>query len=184
MGSNWPRTTRDSYPAWSAWETIDPSRNPAPPGRTLTPPDFGGMRLTWDSLLEQSKSWGPNSRWRENAEAFLKNNFEVQPDGYVLPRLRFDKHMLIVRALWDQKVSRLFPGILCPVLLMPARQSVPSESERSWQETKEIEVQGASKLIPNTRVVWMEDSVHDVPVQRPVEVAQAIKDAVSEGFFG
>ena len=167
---------------------IDPSAHPGATwektAKALTPPDFRSMRMTWDDFLERGKNWGPNSLWRKHAEDFLKNNFEVRPDGYVLPRLRLDKHMLIVRALWDQKVSGLFPGLHCPVLLMPARQSSPPESERRWQERKEIEVEQAAKLIPNARVVWMEDSVHDVPIQRPVEVAQAIKDAVSEGFFG
>jgi hypothetical protein len=30
----------------------------------------------------------------------------------------------------------------------------------------------------------MEDSIHDVPVQRPHEVSQAILDVELEGFFG
>lgn len=166
---------------------IDPS---AKPGATweetekaLTPPDFASMKLTWETFLNRAKKWGSYLQWSEHAEDFLKNNFEVQPDGYVVPRLQREKHMRIVRAIWDQRVSRLYPDITCPVLLMPARRNNPSESERSWQETKEIEVERAMKLMPNARMVWMEDSVHDVPIQRPEEVAQVIKDAVSEGFF-
>ena len=41
----------------------------------------------------------------------------------------------------------------------------------------------ALAMLPNARLIWMEDSIHDVPVQRPLEVADVIMDVENEGFF-
>jgi hypothetical protein len=51
-------------------------------------------------------------------------------------------------------------------------------------ETKEAQMGQALATLPNARVIWMEDSIHDVPVQRPYEVSRVVLDAELEGFFG
>ena len=43
---------------------------------------------------------------------------------------------------------------------------------------------GAAGALPVSETVWMDDSVHDVPVQRPALVAQIVADHVNDGFFG
>ena len=121
--------------------------------------------------------------WGDHLETFFRANFEIQPDGTVLPYLRRERHMLIVRALWEQRVSTLLPQIARPVLLMPTRRQGEAFSSAGSREEKEAQVTQALEIIPKARIVWMEDSIHDVPVQRPKEVAQVILDTASEGFF-
>lgn len=151
--------------------------------KALSPPDFAAMRLSWETFLERARNREMGALWGDHLETFLRANFEIQPDGTVLPYLRRERHMLIVRALWEQRVSRLLPQVSCPVLLMPTRRHGESVSSAGSRETKEAQVTQALKRIPRARMVWMEDSIHDVPVQRPQEVAQVIRDAASDGFF-
>ncbi len=92
--------------------------------------------------------------------------------------------MLIVRALWEQRVSGLYPQIGCPVLIMPARRDGEVASSAGDMKTKGTQVDQALAILPNARVIWMEDSIHDVPIQRPYEVSQLILDVEREGFFG
>jgi hypothetical protein len=42
----------------------------------------------------------------------------------------------------------------------------------------------AQQLLPTVKVVWLEDSIHDVPVQRPELVAATIRENILGGFLG
>ncbi|MDA0987954.1 MAG: alpha/beta hydrolase [Chloroflexi bacterium] len=86
--------------------------------RALTPPDFAAMRLDWEASLERARISGRGAMWGEHLEVFFSANFEIQPDGTVLPRLRREAHMLIVRSLWEQRVSSLYPKIGSLVLIV------------------------------------------------------------------
>ena len=167
---------------------FDPSSSPGATWeeaeKALAPPDFAALRLTWDDLVSKARSWGTGAFWGSRLEEFLQANFEIQQDGTVLPQLRRDKHMLVVKSIWDQKVSRIFPRVACPVLLVPVRQENQGDPFTDRRYNREAQVERALSLLPQARVVWMEDSIHDVPVQRPGEVAAIIRDAIRDGFFG
>ena len=150
----------------------------------LAPPDFVAMNVTWDSFLERARDRGMATYWGDKMVDFLQANFDVLDDGKVRPKLTRERHMQIVRALWDQRVSQLLPRVVCPVLLMPARREQHQDSSgRSFAEERNVRVTGATELLNRHRLVWMEDSIHDVPVQRPQEVANVIIQAADDGFF-
>ena len=46
----------------------------------------------------------------------------------------------------------------------------------SWTQAKLHGIETAKKLLRDVRVVPMEDTIHDVPIQRPKELAAAIID--------
>ena len=167
---------------------FDPSSSPgatwAEVEKALEPPDFAALRLTWDDLVRTARSWGPGTYWGSRLEEFLQGNFEIQQDGTVLPQLRRERHMLVVRAIWDQRVSSIFSRVTCPVLLLPTRQKGLSYSSTDGKHNREVQIERAVSLLPQARVVWMEDSIHDVPVQRPAEIAAIIRDAILDGFSG
>jgi pimeloyl-ACP methyl ester carboxylesterase len=81
--------------------------------------------------------------------------------------------MQIVRAIWDYHLAELLPRITCPVLVMPA---VRGEGE--WTERKRAGVKQAEDLNPRVRTVWLDDSIHDVPLQRPSLVAETLASFV------
>ena len=77
----------------------------------------------------------------------------------------------------------MYSRITCPVLLMPTRGR-GDHSGKEWRSRKEKSISVAERLLPTSRTVWLEDSVHDVPLQRPELVARVIARHALDGFLG
>src|SRR5579859_7140825 len=135
----------------------------------LTPPDIDG--LLWSDLRERMSS--TNGVYRDpRAEAVGRSLFNVDAEGRITRRFRIPNHMQVVRALWEQRPAELLPRLSCPVLILPARQSADNGE---WLSNKAASVQRALELQPSARVRWFEDTVHDVPLQRPEELARELE---------
>ncbi len=164
---------------------IEPS---ARPGMTLeqarvdmAPPVFTGM------TLEQFRQ-----RFRERPrpfplppefEAILLANFAVLEDGTIRAQLSRENHLRIIDALWEHHPPQLYPQVSCPVLILPARmQNDDSVAARTLRRESSVAV--AEQTLPHCKTVWLEDSIHDVPVQRPQLVAGLIREHIVSGFFG
>ena len=91
--------------------------------------------------------------------------------------------MEIVRALWEQNPDSLYPEVRAPVLILPARQGETSQSNRLSHMSKEETIAFVESLLFTSRTIWLEDSIHDVPLQRPELVAKLIVQSANEGFF-
>ena len=152
--------------------------------KRLTPPDFVALNLTWDQLLERAANWGTAAVWGDKQVDFLRANFLITEDGKIRPQLTRERHMRIIRAIWEQKVSNLYSLVSCPVLLMPARSNSEQTSRATApSNTKEACIARATQLLNRHRLVWMENAIHDVPVQQPAQVADAIIQAARDGLF-
>ncbi|MCC6174283.1 MAG: alpha/beta hydrolase [Chloroflexi bacterium] len=144
----------------------------------LAPPDL--THLTFPELRERARSGHASAYWSPAVEATLRTSFEDGPDGHIRPRLSRENHLQILRAMWEQHPAALFPRIPCPVLILPARRSPddvsPEHAARERERAAERErlVERAAALFPDARVHWFENTVHDVPLQRPAELAELI----------
>lgn len=112
-------------------------------------------------------------------EQMVLGNFLVR-DGKVYRPLAIPNHMKIARAIFDQRPSELLPNVKASVLIVPAVREGESEQEKRWQEYREHGLAAIEAVRPDIRVVRMEDTIHDVPVQRPKELAEVIAEFVSE----
>jgi pimeloyl-ACP methyl ester carboxylesterase len=139
----------------------------------MAPPDL--THLTFPELLERVQSGDAARYWGPTAEATMRTSFEDGPDGRIRPRLRREDHLEILRALWELKTSELFPRITVPTLIVPARRPNPTGRAAEMAPIRERLVANAAATIPNARLLWMEDTVHDIPLQRPRELAEAIE---------
>ena len=156
---------------------IEPS---ARPGMTLekaredmAPPVFAGM--TTQALRERFRNRVRPFPLPPEFDQILMSNFEALEDGTVRTRLSRENHLRIIDALWEHHPSQLYPNVACPVLMMPARMANDdSVAERTFR--REESVGKALGLLPEVKVVWLEDSIHDVPVQRPELVAGTIRE--------
>ena len=165
--------------------TIEPS---ARPGWTreqaredMAPPIFTGF--TPEMMRERVMSggrFGPNPA-EAVVEAVLAN-FRILDDGTIQANLRRENHLRIIDSLWDHKPSQLYPTLQCPALMLPARQSAPDAHDRRFR--REESIAKAESLLPVSKTVWLEDSIHDVPLQRPELVAETIREHIQGGFFG
>ncbi len=164
---------------------IEPS---ARPGMTrekaredMAPPLFAGM--TSQALRERFRNRVRPFPLPPEFDQILMANFEMLENGTVRTRLSRENHLRIIDTLWEHYPTQLYPQVPCPVLMMPARMANDdSVTERTFR--REESVAKAQDLLPRVRVVWLEDSIHDVPVQRPELVAKTIREGINSGFFG
>ncbi len=140
----------------------------------LAPPDL--TALTMDQLLARGRGGVASDYWGPAVEATMRGSFAIGPDGRVRPQLSRANHMKVLRALWEQRPSQFYTQVRCPTLIVPARRSGPDPRGEQYRAARELQVARAAAGIPGARVHWMEETVHDVPLHRPRELAAAILD--------
>lgn len=141
--------------------------------KMLEPPDLIGTPA--DEFRARLKFW-MGSAWSPEAEDIILNNFEARSDGTIAPRLQKSNHMQVVRALWKHRPSELYPRVQCPVLMIPTVAPEPhDERTRDMLAAKRRNIALAEARLARSQTIWMNDTIHDVPLQRPVELAEAIR---------
>jgi pimeloyl-ACP methyl ester carboxylesterase len=98
---------------------------------------------------------------------FLRAGVEADDTAVARARFRFDNHMQVVDALWDQRPEALFPLVDRPVLLCVAGDP----DDGGLAGVKRDAAARAVELFPSATLTWFEDTMHDIPLQRPVELA-------------
>ncbi len=142
----------------------------------LRPPDLNGARLA--DMRERMRSFHPD--WTDEGIAATLANFEHLPDGSVRPWLSLDRHMQILRALYNHKPADVYGRVATPTLIAVADNVGRAQTGRS----KADEVERAARALGAARVHWFRDTAHDIHVHRPAELAQLILDTLADGFFG
>ena len=102
-------------------------------------------------------------------------NFEIRSDGSIAPWLTLDRHLQILRGLWEHRPSTRFPDIEVPVLLVPAAGGVGGADKAG-------SIEAAAAAIRKARVEWF-NADHDIHAQFPVELGDLFHRCVVEGFF-
>jgi pimeloyl-ACP methyl ester carboxylesterase len=139
----------------------------------MSPPPLAGMPL--DSFLQGARHWpGLGGLWSDEVQEIVLANFRIE-DGAIYPHLSRENHLKILRALWEQKPSEIWSRLSCPVLLVAAAGRSGDPANEVWLEPKRRGIALAERSAPSVSVEWMEDTIHDVPLQRPQELAQAIQ---------
>ena len=164
--------------------TIEPSARPGwsleQARQDMAPPIFTGFTAEMmRSRVIEGARFGPNPS--ETVIQAVLANFRVLEDGTIQSNLRRENHLRIIDALWDHRPSQLYPTLRCPVLMLPARQSTPDAMDRRFR--REESIGKAASLLPVSKTVWLENSIHDVPLQRPELVASTIGEHINNGFF-
>ena len=126
----------------------------------LAPPRLAGSptRLVEDRLRSSHPDW---PEW--GIEATMAN-YERLPEGAIRPWLRFDRHIRILRSLWEHRPSTVIPKLEVPVLLVMA------DSGDGLMDHKRSLVEEISAAAPKVQVEWLTGD-HDLHVQFPAELA-------------
>ena len=137
--------------------------------RLLEPMDVWGMTLP--ELEHAIDGWLTSLPSPEQRQIILAN-YERRADGTVAPWLARDANMEIARALWEHRPPQLYPSVRAPTLMVHALPPEPRspEDERfvSWRSDCAT---AAERGIARVAVVRYRDTVHDVPLQRPQQLA-------------
>lgn len=144
--------------------------------RVLTPPAITGLRA------EEVAYWfrANHPDWPETGIAGALACFEHLPDGTVAPWLRLDRHLAILRAMWDHRPSSRYAGVKVPVLLVPADPGLGEDSDRAQDRWRQVLAAAAS--LPDSRVRWMAGD-HDLHAQHPEELAALLHSYAGDGFL-
>lgn len=133
---------------------------------TLAPPATAGRPAAdIETMLRQR-----HPDWPEAGIRGALACFEHRPDGTVAPWLAAERHLALLRALWNHQPFTRYPEIKVPVLLVPAGHTSPA-GERPEQ------VEAAAAALPRAEVHWMTGD-HDLHAQHPEAVA-----ALLSSFF-
>ncbi|MGA9276831.1 alpha/beta fold hydrolase [Ilumatobacter sp.] len=140
----------------------------------LAPPRLAG------TPIETIRTWLERSAadWPEQGRAGTMANFELLTDGTAAPWLTFDRHLLVLRGLWEHTPSVVFPEVRVPTLLVAA-----DTGDVAWSESKHRAVDEALDLLPRGRAVWFSPAHHDVHAQQPAKVAALLHDASTDPEF-
>ncbi len=175
LGARHPAITRGIVCVDGGW--FEPSR--AFPSweacrEALAPPRLAGRRLA--EIEGYIRAAHPD--WPETGIAGTLANFEQFPDGTVAPWLTYERHLTVLRGMWDHHPSRRYALVTAPVLLLPAGADKLDDRAHGRMAAVEEALAG----LPRARAHPF-DGDHDLHAQHPVAVADVMADAVDDGFF-
>jgi pimeloyl-ACP methyl ester carboxylesterase len=156
----------------------------------LAPPKLAGTPLR--DFMERINSHNPLWTPDEQSQAIILANFEIYEEAVaggdgvegasqttierIRPHLSFEHHMQIVRAMWEFQTYERFRRVRCPVLALPSRQeSGVSGAVSEFTALKQDGLARIKQILPGLQVHWLEQTVHDSPLQRPDELAALIE---------
>ncbi len=139
--------------------------------QTMKPPALRGISV------QTLRDWMDSSPLADGSDpdtaaVILLGNFEDDGTGHLQPRLALDNHMQIARHLFELDGYALMGRLHCPLLVVPAGHPDHEDLPKVHAMQRAQDVLGE-----RARVVWV-DGVHDIPVQRPDQVAAAMRDFV------
>ncbi len=141
----------------------------------LRPPNLVGTPL--DAIRQRLRAY--HADWSDEGIDATLSNFEHLSDGTIRPWLSLERHMQILRSLWEQRPRSLYPQVRAPVLICPATNS----SSPEWNEHKRVQVAAAQQTLTRAAVHWFEDTDHDIHVQKPVELASVMLNEMNNGIW-
>ncbi len=150
------RVLADRYPTWE-----DAEKGMAPP--RLVNVDVDGIKRR---IREQ---WlGP--AFRPELEPLALSVYDLSDPQHVDRRLRFENHMQIAHHLWNFSPSDYYARVRCPVLIV----NVVSPGQDIDPQMQQYADDAQSQL-QHSQVVWMPNSVHDIPWHHPAELVEVIR---------
>jgi pimeloyl-ACP methyl ester carboxylesterase len=139
----------------------------------MSPPELSNLtKSTLRTFLQSSPL--PAGSDLETALEILMGNFEEYEPGRFRPRLSRDRHMQIARALFELDSEELLSRLARPALFIVADRP----DDDGFGPRRTLVEEALVVLGPLAEVRWIE-GMHDLPVQRPDEVAAAMQEYIA-----
>lgn len=150
------RPLQDLFPTWAEGEI------------GLAPPPY--VNKTVEDIRQLIRDWqGPG--YRPETEPLAMTIFDLSDPNQVHARLTRDNNMQISRALWEFRPTDYYGRVRCPLLSVNAVNPGETLSQDMLRYAAELESQAA-----DARVVWMHDTIHDIPWHRPAELSAVLAE--------
>ena len=138
----------------------------------LAPPRFAGTPR--ETFLSYYRSGPLGQQWTPELEEIVLHIVQLREDNTVAPRLDFENHLQIIGAMWDQPLFDLYRQVRCPIKLIVAEPQPANETQAAFLRQRRQDIERLQALRPDMPIVWMPDTIHDIPLQRPAQLAQEI----------
>jgi pimeloyl-ACP methyl ester carboxylesterase len=138
----------------------------------LAPPRFAGTPR--ETFLSYYRSGPLGQQWTPELEEIVLHIVQLREDNTVAPRLDFENHLQIIGAMWDQPLFDLYQQVRCPIKLIVAEPQPANETQATFLRQRRQDIERLQALRPDMPVVLMPDTIHDIPLQRPAQLAQEI----------
>jgi len=115
--------------------------------------------------------------WPESGIEGTMENMEHMDDGTVRPWLTLERHMAILRGLWEHDPLERLAETDVPVLFVPAVGDGPR-----GERTRDAALRAAAAA-RRARIEWFDGADHDLHAQQPARFARTVHDAVESGFL-
>lgn len=139
----------------------------------LRPPELDGMPV--DEFRARMQNFLPAGLYSEQVANIILANFRIDADEKIYRRLPIPKHMQIARAIYEKQTFELFARVRCPILICPASEPPRDERAEQFLLLKQAGAARAAQTNPRVQTHWFENTIHDVPLQRPAELAEVIR---------
>ena len=139
----------------------------------LQPPRLAGSRA--DSFAKMMRR--VYAGWPEAAITGALANMQHHDDGTISPWLTFDRHIRVLRGLWEHRPHDILASLTVPVLFTPA------DSGDAWSSEKRREYDAITKQNERVKVQWFSPAHHDLHAQFPERWATALHENIVSGFL-
>ena len=145
----------------SDWETVK---------KNTFPRDVSGTRSEFlDRMKEQLSCC-----WTPDVERIVQTMVWEDASGQMNDILHPDNHIQVMKAMWEEPASSMWPNIKCPTLLVPAGpQPRQRQLERFWNKQSRVAI--ASRTIADCKVHWIQNTIHDIGYHRPEYLTNVIQ---------
>ena len=118
--------------------------------------------------------------WSDELERVVQTMVYEDEGGQIQDILRPDHHYQVLQAMWNEPPSAILPRMLCPALIVAAGPR-PDRANSEFSRRRQVMVAAAEKDLPNGRVHWVPDTIHDIGYHKPQELARLISEFLREG---
>lgn len=140
--------------------------------KELAPPRFAGTPR--ETFLSYFRNGPLGQQWSPELADSVLHIVQLREDDTVAPRLDYENHMQIIDAMWDQPTLDLYAQVYCPVTLIAAEQQGTGEKWEARMRRRQQNYVLIQERCPTLSLVRMPDTIHDIPLQRPQELAEEI----------
>lgn len=140
----------------------------------LAPRDVSGTRAEFLGRISGQLAMC----WNDEIERIVQT-MVYEKDGQIYDILRPENQAQVIRAMWDDPASDAWPCVKCPALIVPAGPP-PERANTEFALNRRRMVNMAADAIPNCRVNWIPETIHDIGYHKPEELAEAILDFIDD----
>ena len=112
--------------------------------------------------------------WGDDLAEIALTMVHEDPDGQMRDNLRPDNHAQVLETMWNEPPSVVLPRISIPALVVAAGPRA-DRANSQFSRQREVMVAAAAAALPNGRVHWIQDTIHDIGYHKPEELASVIR---------